>query len=92
MVTMLSMISDIIKGAIVVIFVFFVAYGVYRAIKMLIPKAKPTDEIYNKVAEHINSGEPFSSLAEHFSKFKWKEQQRYINAYVELSKLKGGIK
>lgn len=85
-----SIIFDVLGGAIAVAVIMLVFYGLYRLWLMIKPKPKPTDEIYEKVAEHIASEEPFSKLAEHFSKFKWDEQQKYIRAYTQLNEVKGG--
>lgn len=88
--SLLSILPDIIGGALAVVLVMFILFGFYKIYLWLKPKPKPTEDIYEIVAEHIASGEPFSKLAEHFSKFKFKEQQKYVQAYIDLDKLKGG--
>jgi len=87
MASILSIIPDVLKGALFIIFIFFVLYGLWRLIKMILPKPKPTTEVYDEVAEHITAGEPFSKFMEKISKYKWKKQQKYLTAYTELIKL-----
>lgn len=91
---LISIIPDVVSGAVVIAFLFLILYGLYKFFKMIIPKPKPTPEIYEFVAQHIVSGEPFSKLVEEFSKLKDKEQQQYLRAYTELTKInemKGGL-
>lgn len=86
------------KGSILVAFCFFVLYGFYWMLKktgifkLFKRKIKPTQEIYEEVADNMEKGNTFDDLAQEITKYPIQTQHQYLQAYLDFKKVKGGIK
>ncbi len=89
----------VIGGAFILGFVCVLFALIYRLLKMVgvfklfKRKIKISDEIYEFVIEQINEDKvkAFQNISEHFSNMPRKQQQLYVQAYLEVKdELKGG--
>lgn len=95
-----STLVPIIGGAFIIVLGIVLFYFLYSLLRMVgffnlfRRKIKIPDEVYSFVIQKINEEEqPFIRIAEHFSKFPKKQQDLYVQAYLEVmeeQKMKGG--
>lgn len=84
------MMRSIIMGVVILFLVFWIFWVIWWVIKnlgmlkMFKRKPKIDEYAYMKVLEMLEEGKNWTAIAEHFSKYPFKEQQKYINAYFEI--------
>jgi hypothetical protein len=93
--TPFDFIIPIISGSMIIFIIIVIGYGVYymlnkiglfKIFKILF-KPKISDDIYEFVADRISKGEKLNDITQYSTRFPLKTQEKYINAYFELTEL-----
>lgn len=95
-----KIIEPVIYGTILFFILGWIGYIFYwilkktyllKFIKKKLFKKKVSNEVYVYVAQHLQQGKEFDDLAQYISKFPKPIQDQYIQAYLEIKELKGGV-